>query len=64
VVLALLRIIAYPVNALDGATDANQTISGRGAGGDVDALRLLSLRSCLSAGGHIVDHVESRIPPG
>jgi hypothetical protein len=24
VVLALLRITAYPVNALDGATDANQ----------------------------------------
>jgi hypothetical protein len=61
VVLALLRVIAYPVNALDGATNANHTISGGGAGSDADVLRLLGPGGCLSAIGHIVDHVESHV---
>ena len=64
VVLASLRVVAYPVNAIDGAADAYQSISGRRAGGDTDALNVLSAPGCLLTVVYTVGYVESRVPRG
>jgi hypothetical protein len=64
VVLVSLGIVTYPVNAIDDAADADQLISSRRAGGDADALRVLSSYSCLHAAVYIVGCVESRVPRG
>ena len=64
VVLASLRVVAYPVNAIDGAADTNQPISGRCAGGDTDALHALGVPGCLLTVVYTVSYVESRVLQG
>ena len=64
VVLASLRVVAYPVNAIDGAADANQPTFGRHTGGDSDALNSLGIPDCLLTIVYTVGYVESRVPWG
>ena len=63
VVLASLRVVAYPVNAIDSAADANQPISSRRASGDTDALHALGAPGCLLI-VYTVGYVESRVLRG
>jgi hypothetical protein len=64
VVLASLKVVAYLVDAIDGATDADQPIPGRRARGDTDALNSLGAAGCLLTVVHTVGYVESRVSQG
>lgn len=54
VILASLRMFAHPVNAIGGAADAYQPISGRHAGGHMDVLHALGASGCLLTVVHTV----------
>lgn len=64
VVLASLKVVAYPVDAIDGAADADQPVPSRRARGNTNALNCLGAPGCLLTIVHTVSYIESRVPRG